>query len=315
MAVLFKRNANHGPSLRTAFHRSQQAPVILGQQASGRLFARSSILSHKSSGDFDYLEKLFFSCLQSADDKCALLCVESLEHRFGPSNERVMALRSLYDEATTEDQLSLGRCLKKYDDILSQNPVNMPILKRRIALLCSLNRHTDAISGLVELLEATPTDAEAWCELAELYQSQGMGPQAIFSLEEALLVVPHAWNVHARLGEILYICASTLDNEAMHRQLELSTRYFCRSVELCDNFLRGFYGLALATAQLPVDNVPERISGDQLLGKESLRRLHDFAIGKLRDILSIQYSLEPHLREYEENELAAVEELLDDASQ
>lgn len=47
----------------------------------------------------------------------------------------------------------------------------------------------------MKLLEATPTDAESWCELAELYQSQGMGSQAIFSLEEALLIVPHAWNV------------------------------------------------------------------------------------------------------------------------
>lgn len=68
-------------------------------------------------------------------------------------------------------------------------------MKRRITLLRSLSRPTEAISSLIQLLGATPTDAEAWCELAELYHSQGMGAQAIFSLEEALLVVPHAWNV------------------------------------------------------------------------------------------------------------------------
>ncbi|KAL4778748.1 hypothetical protein BJX76DRAFT_362433 [Aspergillus varians] len=306
---------SHGSGLKAALQRSQQAPAILGQQASGILLARPSILGYQAWDDFDSLEKLFFSCLQSADDKCTLLCLERLTHRFGSSNERVMSLRSLYDEAIAEDQLSLEGCLKKYDDILSQNPVNLPILKRRIALLRSLSRPTDAISNLVQLLDATPTDAEAWCELAELYQLQGMGPQAIFSLEEALLVVPHAWNVHARLGEILYIYASSLESEGMHRQLHLSIRHFCRSVELCDNYLRGFYGLALATARLPVDKVAETTFGDRPVGKESLRRIHALAKEKLNSILTAQYLLEPHLREYEENELAAVKELLNDYSE
>lgn len=68
-------------------------------------------------------------------------------------------------------------------------------MKRRVALLRSLNRHPDAIAALTQLLDAVPTDAEAWCELADLYQSQGLGSQAIFSLEEALLIAPNAWNV------------------------------------------------------------------------------------------------------------------------
>ena len=52
-----------------------------------------------------------------------------------------------------------------------------------------------AIEALVEFLETSPTDAEAWCELSDLYQAYGMSSQAIFCLEEALLVVPNAWNV------------------------------------------------------------------------------------------------------------------------
>ena len=38
-----------------------------------------------------------------------------------------------------------------------------PILKRRIALLRLMSRPAAAITSLIELLEATPTDAEAWC--------------------------------------------------------------------------------------------------------------------------------------------------------
>ncbi|KAL4737783.1 hypothetical protein BDV11DRAFT_190907 [Aspergillus similis] len=293
---------SHRSSLKATLHRAQQAPAILGQ--------RPSILHQKSPSDFDSLENLFFACIQSADDKCALSCLERLAHHFGSSNERVSALRSLYDEAVAQGQPSLERCLKTCDDILSQNPVNLPILKRRIALLRSLSRYTDAISGLVQLLEATPTDAEAWCELAELYQSQGLSPQAIFSLEEALLIVPHAWNVHARLGEFLYVYANSLDNEGMRRQLRYSIQHFCRSIELCEDYLRGFYGLAVATSRILVEETPETTSGYPKLGQESFRRLQALATEKLSTILKMQYSLAPHLRDYEENELAAVKVLL-----
>ena len=68
-------------------------------------------------------------------------------------------------------------------------------MKRRIALLQTLSRTDDAVDALVELLNASPTDIEAWAELAELYVSQGQFSQAEFCLEEVLLVAPNAWNV------------------------------------------------------------------------------------------------------------------------
>lgn len=129
-----------------------------------------------------------------------------------------------------------------------------------------MSREEDAISALVEFLEAFPTDAEAWCELADLYQSQGMTSQAIFSLEEALLITPNSWNVcastltsinriylihsgkqlHARLGELFYISAIASDSKAvLPGLLAMSIQYFCRSIELCDDYLRGLYGLIL----------------------------------------------------------------------
>ena len=69
------------------------------------------------------------------------------------------------------------------------------MLKRRVALLQDLSRQTDAIEALTELLETSPTDVEAWAELSDLYVSQAMYPQAIFCLEEVLLIAPNAWNV------------------------------------------------------------------------------------------------------------------------
>lgn len=73
-------------------------------------------------------------------------------------------------------------------------------------MLRSLGRTNEAVSGLIALLDFCPVDAESWAELAEIYFSQGLYAQAIYSLEEVLVLAPNAWNVSniyfytARLG-------------------------------------------------------------------------------------------------------------------
>jgi tetratricopeptide (TPR) repeat protein len=201
------RNIN-GSDLISALHLAQQAPTILGQESQ----SKSSAASADTAEYYARIEQLLLACLRTGDDQSAQACLNRLSLRFGPSNERIMGLRGLFEEATAKDHSALEKCLQEYDQILSQSPVNVvstplfsvfhfqltmcqPILKRRIALLRSLNRSSDAISALIQLLDAIPTDAEAWCELADLYQSQGLSSQAIFSLEEALLIAPNSWNV------------------------------------------------------------------------------------------------------------------------
>ena len=67
--------------------------------------------------------------------------------------------------------------------------------KRRVSLLKTLSRPVEAIAALVEVLETSPTDLEAWAELSDLYFAQAMYTQACFCLEEVLLITPNAWNV------------------------------------------------------------------------------------------------------------------------
>ena len=131
-------------------------------------------------------------------------------------------------------------------------------MKRRIALLRSIGKPVEAINALIKLLESSPTDAEAWAELSDLYVLLGVYKKALFALEEVLLVTPFAWNVsasvcsniqllilkiHARLGEILYMVA-LIDSDEV-KLLQDSIARFCRSIELCDDYLRGYYGLKL----------------------------------------------------------------------
>ena len=69
-------------------------------------------------------EKLFLSCLRTGDDKAGFDCLEKLIDRFGTTNERVMGLRGLYQEAVAKDDVALERVLKGYDAVLAEDTVN-----------------------------------------------------------------------------------------------------------------------------------------------------------------------------------------------
>ena len=55
--------------------------------------------------------------------------------------------------------------------------------------------------------------------------------------------------MHARLGEVNYVSALAEGSSDTKKLtcLASSLTSFCRSVELCDNYLRGFYGLKLVS--------------------------------------------------------------------
>ncbi|KAK2750074.1 hypothetical protein FQN57_004566 [Myotisia sp. PD_48] len=278
-----------------------------------------SIFSKKDTPElwFNY-EQLFIACLRTSDDVAARRCLDRITARFGPKNERVVGLRGLYEEATAKDAAALETILKQYEAILAEDPVNVPTLKRRIALLRSLSRHAEAISALVQFLDAFPTDAEAWCELSDMYQSQGMSSQAIYCLEEALLIVPNGWNLHARLGELQYISTTLAEiSETSLKTLAESVRRFCRSIELCDDYLRGYYGLHLSTTRLlerlgPKSNALSKSRDENFPSREKLEKLRDLSTKKLKEIVKTRCA-DVTSFELNQSELIAAQELLDKA--
>lgn len=205
----------------------------------------------------------------------------------------------------------------------------------------------------MELLEASPTDIEAWTELSDLYLSKGLYSQAEFCLEEVLLVAPNAWNVcslfrllltlanylfqiHARLGEILYISTTSSNDVSIGKILAESVRRFCRSIELCDGYLRGYYGLktvsspklaAFDTVVLtPIFQASDRLlallsktpsfSSDSITNTDNrdlmipsvqtLNRLNEKATSRLAEIIRGS-----NRNGYQESEIIAVKNLLD----
>lgn len=262
---------------------AQKAPAVIAKASSVSTTFPASIFSSADSTElWNDVEQLLYACLRTGDDEAAFICVERLSDRFGPNNERVMALRGLYQEAVATDDAALRKILEDYTQVLNENPMNVPIHKRRLALLKSLGRPQDAITGLVEFVDSFPTDIEAWCELSDLYESQGCIAQAIFSLEEAVIITPNAWNLHARLGELEYLAGtSASDNSVAQKHLAQAVRRFSRSIELCDDYLRGFYGLKLASDKLLGLYSTARANADVAIGADKLQKLNRLATSKL----------------------------------
>jgi len=68
------------------------------------------------------------SCLRTGDEESAHLCLERLTERFGAENERLMALRGLFQEAVAQDDAALKQVLEEYENILAKDPSNMVII-------------------------------------------------------------------------------------------------------------------------------------------------------------------------------------------
>jgi hypothetical protein len=115
----------NGSDVLSALRLSQQAPAILGHGPAPNTHAASSKSSRDTAEEYSRIEQLFLACLQTGDDQSAQTCLDRLSNRFGPSNERVMGLRGLFQEATAKDQPALEKCLAEYETILSESPVNV----------------------------------------------------------------------------------------------------------------------------------------------------------------------------------------------
>ncbi|KAH8664293.1 hypothetical protein BX600DRAFT_297208 [Xylariales sp. PMI_506] len=315
MSSLLRPPSHLSPA--AALQLSQQAPKII-ENAPGAIspsIAQSVFSASESPETWTVYENLILSCLRTGDDQSAHQCLGRLINRFGEDNERIMALIGLLKEAEAEDNATLEIVLKEYEQILESNPTNIPIAKRRAALLRSLGRVSDAATALVSLLDFTPTDAEAWSELSDVYFSQGLYSQAIFALEEVLVLQPNAWNIHARLGELLLMAAKTSpQNDVLKKQLSEALKRFCRSVELCDDYLRGYYGLKLTTKQLLTEPPKPTNQGDSdglsIPDNKTVQKLDELATSKLAEITRKYSAGEKGWQGYNEAEIAAAKELL-----
>ena len=119
-SALLSLFASHPPG---STHTGPSAVVSLARHAPSFLSSTSS----RSDTPETWLlyENLLLTCLRSHDDPSARACLDRLTARFGEKNEQVMALRGLYDEATASNRAELEAIVKRYEDVLVDDPTNM----------------------------------------------------------------------------------------------------------------------------------------------------------------------------------------------
>ena len=331
-SALLSPPTNNSPE--AALQLSQAAPTFFASQRSFNLPWPLSLLSASESQEkWQIYHNVFLACLQSGDNESAYLCLEEIIDRFGKDNERVMALQGLYEEATAKNDEELQAVLSRYEELLKEDPTLFAVQKRRAALLRSMGKTSEAVVALTYLLDSSPIDAEGWAELADIYLTQGLYEQAIFSLEEVLLVTPNAWNIHARLGEVLFLAANKSEGAEQVKGLSEAMRRFCRSIELCDDYLRGYYGLKLVRTNdcqflqehlltvsqstnrlIPLlsSSKPQKTTDSELPPPtlQTTQKLNQAATAKLAEIVRRSKSGEKSWDGYSEAELIAAQELL-----
>lgn len=210
-----------------------------------------------------------------------------------------------------------------YEKILREDPTNMHIRKRRVAVLKALGRHQDAITAVTTLLENSPTDAEAWAEASELYAGQQAWGQAIYCAEEVLLITPNAWSAHAHVATLHYLSTASSTPRSLSA-LALSLKHFCRSIELNDSYIRGFYGLKLVSSKINTAlSEPSSTSHNKRNAQQqddddipipslaTVKKLEEIATKKLAEIVRQYKSGSKGWTGYEEAEIIAARELLD----
>ncbi|KAH0522142.1 hypothetical protein TsFJ059_006041 [Trichoderma semiorbis] len=308
---------SHAEALQVA----QQAPEFLRKNPAS--YSASPFFSlfspPESSNTWTIYENLLLACLRTGDNTTAHQCLERLVVRFGASDERVTALQGLVKEAEATNDSELEKVLKEYEEILAKDNTNVPISKRRIALLRAMGKTSESIEALVQFLDFSSTDAEAWMELADLYLSQGLYAQAIYAQEEALIIAPNAWNLHARLGEVLLMAAESGNEGNPQNYLAESLKRFCRSIELSDDYLRGYYGLKRVTDKLLDANSKGKKSSESdeftLPETSTIEKLNQAATKKLGDIVRKYDAKDPLWQGYDAAEVAAARTYLSESSQ
>ncbi|KAH4071225.1 ER membrane protein complex subunit 2 [Parastagonospora nodorum] len=305
----------------TALALSQKAPLILSHPPTSSLpWPLSLLFSRETPESWTIHENLFYSALRTGDETSAQAILQRLEARFGDQNERIITLRGIYNEATAQSDADLERVFEGYEKILKEDPTNMSVRKRRVAVLKALGRTQDAITAITVLLQNSPTGVEAWAEASELYASQAAWGQAIYCAEEVLLIMPNAWSAHAHIATLHYLSATSTTPPSLSA-LSLSLKHFCRAVELNDSYLRGYYGLKMLTSKLlPLLSESATVSSkrgnnqndddDIPIPKiETVRKLEEIATSKLGEI--VRNASAGKAPGFDQAEVIAARELLD----
>lgn len=217
-----KTSMNSVRRLLTLMRETQRKDAQLVSTHGDAFLKSSAIKSVPDEERFLIYEQVAIAACECGDVEVADRCVSRLESRF-PGSIRAGRLRGMVEEASGD----IDGARATYAKLLQEHPSSQMVLKRMVAIERTAGDLQSAIKALNHFLNHYMADADGWAELADLYLEAGMHKQAAFCLEELILIQPHTFCHHLRLGETLLSYATNLEEKLV------AYKHLCTACELC----------------------------------------------------------------------------------
>lgn len=203
-------------------------------------YLRNNINKIESIKYYDLLELQFYLSLLSNKDSEAKTCLDRIIDKFGDQDsQRTAVLKATFLESTIDNKNAI-------DYLNKRNSNELTCLKKRVALSKKITSTPDYIKALNGYLNLSPLDTEVWLELSDIYYEIGHFEKSIFALQDILLIIPFAYNIFAKIGNIEF---AIFKRDGDVDSLVSSLKHFLRSVELSSNFIRGWSGIYLISKE------------------------------------------------------------------
>lgn len=191
------------------------------------------------------LELHFHVSLLTCRDQSAKLSLQRIIDRVGLESRRVYALRTEFVRATLDKEKIETHLSRIPEDCIDAKKIGLVGLK----VGQKWKAYTEA---LIAMADADPCDIETWAELAETYAQTGNYEDAVRCWQQVLVIQPFAYNAFSRIGELQHLQATSLQGgiKAAKTQIASALSHFCRAVELCPTYIRGWAGIFVVASKL-----------------------------------------------------------------
>ena len=124
----------------------------------------------KNNERWNVIEQVYLAATELGDSEISNTTLGMLLQQFPTKDsDRVTRLVGLQFEALEE----FTDAAKVYDAILANNPSNLWVRKRKVAIEKAKGNIHVAVEELLDILKFFPSDAGTWLELADLYLQVG----------------------------------------------------------------------------------------------------------------------------------------------
>ena len=235
---------------------NHQGELIL--RLATRLFAQDNSLIAQN--PYQHLERLMTESLKMKNLKLSKMIEYKLYEKFNDIPKLMTNhLYLLYMSGATAQAESMLEKLR------SRDMRSLPLAHARLAQLKSLMTRAEYMEELKNHLKIEFMDAEAWLELTQLYEANLDFKNAVFCLEEVVLLRSDDIRLYLKLGE-LYFTLGSAGNWV------ISKKYFSHVLLQQSDNLRALYGLK-NTLKFLIEANEKPSKADLKLQKQVLSRL------------------------------------------